>query len=302
MIEYHDSEWGVPVHDDRLLFEFLILEGAQAGLSWDTILKARTYRKAFAGFDPDKVARFTAAGEQPAEGRRDRPQPAEDRHRDHNATAFLAVQGEFGSFDATCGLRRRRPVETAAHHRRDSGEDSGVRRDQQGSEAARLPLRRLDDLLRLHAGGRDGQRPHPRLFPTRTAMSLLDPQVLAFALVAALMTISPGAEYLPRRAQHTARRPRRRDGLRSPASVAASSSTHCSSALGVSAILAHSATAFLALKVAGAAYLAWLGIQSLRTAARGSGGGRHRRQSPLHAWPRRVRSAKASSRTCSTPR
>ena len=59
-IAYHDAEWGRPVHDDRVLFEFLILEGAQAGLSWETILKKRDgYRRAFAGFDPAKVARFT---------------------------------------------------------------------------------------------------------------------------------------------------------------------------------------------------------------------------------------------------
>src|SRR5436305_9639672 len=62
MTRYHDEEWGVPVHDDQLLFEFLILEGAQAGLSWDTILRKRVnYREAFAGFDPAKVARFTEA-------------------------------------------------------------------------------------------------------------------------------------------------------------------------------------------------------------------------------------------------
>src|SRR5271154_6599743 len=61
MIEYHDEEWGVPVHDDRILFEFLILEGAQAGLSWDTILKKReNYRAAFDGFDPVRVARYDA--------------------------------------------------------------------------------------------------------------------------------------------------------------------------------------------------------------------------------------------------
>src|SRR5436190_4023237 len=63
-IRYHDSEWGVPQHDDRVLFEFLILEGAQAGLSWETILKKRdAYRAAFAHFDPKKVARFTPADE-----------------------------------------------------------------------------------------------------------------------------------------------------------------------------------------------------------------------------------------------
>src|SRR5215213_8928843 len=61
-IAYHDAEWGVPVHDDRVLFEFLLLEGAQAGLSWETILRKReAYRRAFAGFDPATVARFSAA-------------------------------------------------------------------------------------------------------------------------------------------------------------------------------------------------------------------------------------------------
>ena len=66
MIAYHDLEWGVPQHDDRVLFEFLILEGAQAGLSWETILKKReNYRKAFARFDPRKVAKFTASDEKP---------------------------------------------------------------------------------------------------------------------------------------------------------------------------------------------------------------------------------------------
>ena len=98
---YHDREWGVPVHDDRLWFEFLVLEGAQAGLSWDTILKKReNYRRAFAGFDPKKVARF---------GRKERSalmkNPGIVRNRLKiestvtNAQAFLAVQGEFGSFD-----------------------------------------------------------------------------------------------------------------------------------------------------------------------------------------------------------
>ena len=81
MIAYHDHEWGVPVHDDRVLFEFLILEGAQAGLSWSTILNKRDgYREAFAGFDPARVARFDA----PADREScctipDRPQSPEDR-------------------------------------------------------------------------------------------------------------------------------------------------------------------------------------------------------------------------------
>jgi len=101
MIEYHDREWGVPVHDDRVLFEFITLEGAQAGLSWETILNKReAYRRAFAGFDPAKVARFTAA-------RRARLMQDAGIVRNRlkidstvtNAAAFIAVQREFGSFD-----------------------------------------------------------------------------------------------------------------------------------------------------------------------------------------------------------
>ena len=101
-IAYHDWEWGVPVHNDRVLFEFITLEGAQAGLSWETILKKRSaYRKAFAGFDPAKVARFT-----PARVARLMNDPGIVRNRlkiestVRNAKAFLAVQREFGSFDA----------------------------------------------------------------------------------------------------------------------------------------------------------------------------------------------------------
>ena len=98
---YHDQEWGVPVHDDRLLFEFLILEGAQAGLSWITILKKRAaYRKAFSSFDPRKVARYDAekvAALLANEGIvRNRLKIASAIS---NAKAFLAVQKEFGSFD-----------------------------------------------------------------------------------------------------------------------------------------------------------------------------------------------------------
>ena len=101
-ILYHDQEWGVPQHDDRVLFEFLILEGAQAGLSWDTILKKReNYRTAFDGFDPAKVARYSRAKVQSLlrnEGIiRNRLKIASAIA---NAKAFLAVQKEFGSFDS----------------------------------------------------------------------------------------------------------------------------------------------------------------------------------------------------------
>ena len=99
---YHDEEWGVPVHDDRKHFEFLVLESAQAGLSWSTILKKReSYRKAYRGFDPRIVARF---------GERDIERLLQDagivRNRlkiessVNNAKRFLEIQGEFGSFDA----------------------------------------------------------------------------------------------------------------------------------------------------------------------------------------------------------
>jgi len=101
-ITYHDEEWGIPVHDDRLLLEFLILEGAQAGLSWTTILKKRdNYRKAFDGFRPKKIARYRA---------RDMKRLLADagivRNRlkiaatIENAKRFLAVRKEFGTFDA----------------------------------------------------------------------------------------------------------------------------------------------------------------------------------------------------------
>ena len=102
LIGYHDQEWGVPRHDDRTLFEFLILEGAQAGLSWETILNKReNYRLAFDRFDPVRIARYTKR-------KSDRllTDPGIVRNRlkiasaVNNARAFLAVQEEFGTFDA----------------------------------------------------------------------------------------------------------------------------------------------------------------------------------------------------------
>jgi len=101
-ITYHDEEWGVPVHDDRLLFEFLILEGAQAGLSWTTILKKRAnYRKAFGGFRAEKIARYGALDVQRLLGDagivRNRLKIAATIE---NAKRFLAVRKEFGTFNA----------------------------------------------------------------------------------------------------------------------------------------------------------------------------------------------------------
>jgi DNA-3-methyladenine glycosylase I len=104
MIEYHDREWGVPVHDDRKHFEFLVLEGAQAGLSWSIVLRKREgYRKAFSQFDPEKVARYTEKRIQKLTS-----DPAIIRNRlkiaavVRNARAFLAIQEEFGTFNDYC--------------------------------------------------------------------------------------------------------------------------------------------------------------------------------------------------------
>ncbi len=101
-IAYHDEEWGVPVHDEHKWFEFLILEGAQAGLSWDTVLKKRArYREVFDGFDPEKVARYDTKKVRSLLG-----DPGIIRNRLKiaaaigNARAFLKTQEEFGTFDA----------------------------------------------------------------------------------------------------------------------------------------------------------------------------------------------------------
>jgi DNA-3-methyladenine glycosylase I len=102
LVRYHDTEWGVPLHDDRRLFEFLVLEGAQAGLSWITILRKRAnYRQAFDGFDPQRVAAYNAARIEQLLGN---PNIVRNRRKIEsavrNARVFLAIQDEFGSFDA----------------------------------------------------------------------------------------------------------------------------------------------------------------------------------------------------------
>jgi DNA-3-methyladenine glycosylase I len=101
-VHYHDIEWGVPIHEDRLLFEFLVLESAQAGLSWYTVLRKReNYRAAFDGFDPEKVAQYD---DQKVESLLHNPGIIRNRLKVlaavNNAQRFLAVQAEFGSFDA----------------------------------------------------------------------------------------------------------------------------------------------------------------------------------------------------------
>ena len=171
MVEYHDREWGVPVHDDRKHFEFLVLEGAQAGLSWSTILKRREgYRSAFSDFDPEKVAGYSVQRIEEmllnASIIRNR-QKIEAAVR--NARAFLILQDEFGSFDSYCWrFVEGRPI---VNHRNSAKEvpatSRRVRRLQQRSQEARLQLCRLDHHLRPHAGRRHGQRPSHRLLPLR---------------------------------------------------------------------------------------------------------------------------------------
>jgi DNA-3-methyladenine glycosylase I len=166
-IAYHDVEWGVPVHDDKVLFEFLILEGAQAGLSWETILAKRpAYRECFAGFDPAAVARFT-----PARIERLLQNPGLVRNRLKitstvtNAKAFLRVQSEFGSFDSYVAIcRRNTSCEPLARTSAHTGAVSRVEPTEPRPVETRLQVRGIDYLLCLHASGRLGERSHRRLF------------------------------------------------------------------------------------------------------------------------------------------
>ena len=153
-VAYHDDEWGVPVRDDRLLFEFLTLEGAQAGLSWLTILRKRDgYRKAFDGFDAATVARFT-----PKRVEKLLADPAIVRNRlkvestVNNAQRILELDVPLSEllWSFVGGEPKVNRWKTLA---RDPARDGGVEGDVEGAEASRLPLRRANRLLRLHAGG-----------------------------------------------------------------------------------------------------------------------------------------------------
>src|SRR5713226_8034443 len=166
MREYHDREWGVPAHDDRTHFEFLILEAAQAGLSWSIVLnKRKGYSRAFSDFNPEKVARYSAA-------RIDKltTDPGIIRNRlkiaaaVKNARAFLAVQGEYGSFDAYCwqfvdGRPRQNRWKTMRQIPATTRESDAFSRDLKRG----IQLRRIHRDLRPHAGSRDGQRSSHRV-------------------------------------------------------------------------------------------------------------------------------------------
>ena len=180
-ITYHDEEWGVPVHNDRLLFEFLILEGAQAGLSWTTILKKReNYRKAFDGFRPEKIARYSA---------RDTKRLLDDagivRNRLKiaaaigNARMSLAVRKEFGTFDAYLWRfvggkpiqnRWRRMADVPAR----TAQSDAMSRDLQRT---RIQIRWLNDLLRADASDWHGQRPSRGMSATRRTRRRASPQL-----------------------------------------------------------------------------------------------------------------------------
>ncbi len=171
-ITYHDEEWGVPVHNDRLLFEFLILEGAQAGLSWITILKKReNYRKAFANFRSEKIARYGAR-----EVKRLLADPGIVRNRlkiaatIQNAQAFLKCRRSSAASTLSLDFVGGKPKQ---NRWRSSGAGAGphrrIRRHEPGPAAARIQVRRLDHLLRLHAGDRHGERsPRHLSAPCRT--------------------------------------------------------------------------------------------------------------------------------------
>ena len=170
-IEYHDHEWGVPVHDDRLLFEFLILEGAQAGLSWETILKKReNYREAFDQFDPALVAKY---GQKKRQSLLSNPGIVRNKLKIEaaiqNAKAFLAVQKEFGTFDKYIwSFVGQEPRQNARKSMKEvpakTAESDAMSKD---LEAAGLQVRRQHDLLRLHAGRGHGQRSPCRVFQAR---------------------------------------------------------------------------------------------------------------------------------------
>ena len=164
---YHDREWGVPVRRDRTFFEFLILEGAQAGLSWDTILaKRENYRKAFDGFDPEEISKYT---EKKKKALLETPGIVRNRLKIEsavvNAKCFLALQKEYGSFSAYVWGSWTKPLQPAPIHGDGAGANRGLGRAVEGPEAARLQVRGLDHPVRFHAGHGPGRRSRAGMLP-----------------------------------------------------------------------------------------------------------------------------------------
>ncbi len=167
-VAYHDKEWGVPVRDDQTLFEFLVLEGAQAGLSWITILRKREgYRELFDNFDAAKIARYS---DRKLDKLLLNPRIIRNRLKVYgarkNARAFLDVQQERGSFsDYIWDFVDSQPIQNRWRSLRDVPATSTVSDcNEQGHEEARLHFRRIYHHVRPHAGHRYGKRPHRRLF------------------------------------------------------------------------------------------------------------------------------------------
>jgi DNA-3-methyladenine glycosylase I len=161
-VAYHDEEWGVPVHDDRTLFEYLCLEGAEAGLSWITVLKKRPrYREVFDGFDIAAVAAYDAAK---VEALLSDPGIIRSRAKVtshiHNARMALEVQAKYGSLGRLPVAVRGRPTraESVRNGGRAASRDAPIGRHEPSAEAARLQLRREPRLLCVHAGGGHGER------------------------------------------------------------------------------------------------------------------------------------------------
>ena len=161
MIKYHDTEWGVPIHDDRKLFEFILLDAFQAGLSWEIILKKRdNFRRALHNFDPKKISKYT-------QDDIDRLLLNEGIIRNRlklqaaitNAQAFLAVQKEFGSFDLYIWqfVGGKPKVNQWKTMKRDPRSIERVRRHERGPEKAWVQVCRFHHLLCLHASRRDGE-------------------------------------------------------------------------------------------------------------------------------------------------
>ena len=161
-VAYHDQEWGVPEYDDRALYEKLMLDGFQAGLSWITILRKReNFRRAFDDFVPEKIARY-----RPAKIERLMQDAGIVRNRAkiegavRSARAWLDIMDKGPGFskllwDFVDGTTKSQPLQ---NHRPSAGGDRNLARDLQGAGAARLQILRADHRLRLHAGGRHGQR------------------------------------------------------------------------------------------------------------------------------------------------
>jgi DNA-3-methyladenine glycosylase I len=159
--EYHDTEWGLPLRDDRALFELLILEGAQAGLSWATVLKKRAhYRQVFDNFDPHQIARYD---EQKVAALLADPGIIRNRAKIaatiQNAKAYLALTAGGQSFsDFLWSFVGGTPVQNARSSLAEvPAKNHAIRRPEQSPDPRRLQVRRFDDLLCVHAGGRDGQ-------------------------------------------------------------------------------------------------------------------------------------------------